>query len=231
MTVAARAAAEHRHARRPLDLSLYLVTDPKLGGGRRVIETVLAAVACGVTIVQLRDPHAATRAFVDEARALKALLSPLGVPLLINDRIDIALAAGADGVHVGQDDMSPAEARRLLGPDRIVGLSVGSPSEYAASAAELVHVDYLGTGPIRATATKSDAGTAIGPAGLSAVAALTDLPVVAIGGIGLAEVAPSIAAGAAGVAVVSAIMAAEDPAAAARSLRAAVDAARKEPRP
>lgn len=209
------------------DLSLYLVTDPVLGRPRSLLDTVRAAVAGGVTLVQLRDPDADGRAMVETARALKAMLAPLGVPLLVNDRIDVALAADADGVHVGQTDIAPVDARVLLGPDRILGLSVGSPAEFAASAGTLAAVDYLGTGPVRVTATKADAGAAIGAAGVAAVTALTGLPVVAIGGIGLAEVAPSISAGARGVAVVSAVMAAADPGEAARALRAEVDRALK----
>lgn len=211
--------------RRPFDLALYLVTDPVIGRPRPLIDLVGAAVRGGATMVQLRDPHAHGRAFVEAARALKALLAPHGVPLLINDRVDVALAAGADGVHVGQKDIDPVDVRRLVGPDAIVGLSVGSPVEFAASEAALDAVDYLGTGPIRVTATKSDAGAAIGPEGLAAIARLTDLPIVAIGGIGAAEIAPSIRAGARGVAVVSAIMGAADPEAAAQSLRTEVDRA------
>jgi thiamine-phosphate pyrophosphorylase len=208
------------------DLRLYLVTDPVLAGGRGVVDTVKAAIEGGVTMVQLRDPKASTRAFVAEARMLKSILAPRGIPLLINDRVDVALAAGADGVHVGQSDMDPADVRRLVGPKMIIGLSVGSPAEFAASAGSFGAVDYFGTGPVKATATKSDAGTAIGTAGLAAVVGMTDLPVVAIGGIGLGDVAGVFAAGAKGIAVVSAIMAAADPGAAARDLRNAVEAAR-----
>lgn len=211
---------------RPFDLSLYLVTDSRLAGPRGVAETVRLALAGGVTLVQLRDPDASGRALVEQARALKALLGPHGVPLVVNDRVDVAAAAGADGVHLGQDDLDPLDARRLLGPDAIIGLSVGSPAEFAASEAVLGAVDYLGTGPLRATATKAGAGAAIGPDGVAAVAALTRLPVVAIGGIAAEHAADAIAAGARGVAVVSAVMAAPDPTRAARDLRAIVDAAR-----
>jgi thiamine-phosphate pyrophosphorylase len=209
------------------DLSLYLVTDRRLAGPRGVIETVRSALAGGVTLVQLRDPEAETRALEDEARALKALLAPHGIPLVINDRTDVALSAGADGVHLGQDDMDPRDARRLLGPNAIIGLSVGSPAELAASAQTLGAVDYLGTGPVNATATKAGAGDAIGPAGVAAVVARSALPVVAIGGIGAGHAAAAIEAGARGIAVVSAIMAAPDPERAARDLRAIVDAARR----
>lgn len=217
---------------RLLDLSLYLVTDRRLAGPRGVFETVTRAVAGGVTIVQLRDPDAPIRQLVGEARALKQLLAPLGIPLMINDRVDVALAVDADGVHVGQADMDPRDVRRLIGPDKIIGLSVGSLDEYEASAATLAAVDYLGTGPVRATSTKTDAGAAIGLTGLSAVIGLTRLPVVAIGGVDHTIAGACIRTGAKGVAVVSAIMAAGDPAAAANALRREIDAARPgEPAP
>lgn len=210
---------------RSFDLSLYLVTDPRLTAERGLEETVAAAVRGGVTLVQLRDPHAHGRALVEQARALRALLAPHGIPLLVNDRVDVALAAQADGVHVGQDDMSPQDARALLGPDRIIGLSVGSPQEFAAS--DLTGVDYLGTGPIKATGTKADAGAAIGAEGIAAMRALTALPIVAIGGVDGACVPDVIRAGANGIAVVSALCGADDPQAAARALRDKVEAARR----
>lgn len=210
---------------RSFDLSLYLVTDPRLTAERGLEETVAAAVRGGVTLVQLRDPHAHGRALVKQARALRALLAPHGIPLLVNDRVDVALAAQADGVHVGQDDMSPQDARALLGPDRIIGLSVGSPQEFAAS--DLTGVDYLGTGPIKATGTKADAGAAIGAEGIAAMRALTALPIVAIGGVDGACVPDVIRAGANGIAVVSALCGADDPQAAARALRDKVEAARR----
>ena len=206
------------------DLTLYLVTDPRLVAARWLMSVVEAAVRGGATIVQLRDPDAHGRALVEQARALKALLSPLAIPLIINDRVDVAIAAGADGVHLGQDDMAPGDARALLGPGPILGLSVGSPAEHAAS--DLAGVDYLGVGPVKATGTKADAGAAIGPAGVAAVRALTRLPIVGIGGLDATTAGEVIRAGADGVAVVSAICAATDPEAAARALRQAIAAAR-----
>lgn len=206
------------------DLTLYLVTDPRLVAARGLMSVVEAAVKGGATIVQLRDPHAHGRALVEQARALKALLAPLSIPLIINDRVDVAIAAGADGVHLGQDDMAPGDARALLGPGPILGLSVGNPAEHAAS--DLAGVDYLGVGPVKATGTKADAGAAIGPAGVAAVRALTRLPMVGIGGLDATSVPEVIRAGADGVAVVSAICAAPDPEAAARALRQAIAAAR-----
>lgn len=209
---------------RAFDLSLYLVTDPRLTAQRGLLESVRAAVAGGVTLVQLRDPDAKGRALAEQARALLALLRPLGVPLIINDRVDVAVAVDADGVHLGQDDLAPAEARAILGADRILGLSVGTLAELAAS--DLSAVDYLGTGPVKATGTKADAGAAIGVAGLAAVRRQVALPLVGIGGLDLSLVPDVIRAGADGVAVVSAICAAPDIEAAARALREAVSAAR-----
>lgn len=213
---------------RPFDLTLYLVTDPRLVAERGLLATVEAAVKGGVTLVQLRDPDAHGRALVEQARALKALLAPLRIPLIVNDRVDVAVAADADGVHLGQDDMSPADARALLGPERILGLSVGNPAEFAGSSGgiDIGAVDYLGVGPVKATGTKKDAGAAIGAAGVAAVRALTRLPIVGIGGIDGALAGEVIRAGADGVAVVSAICAAPDPEHAARALLSAVTAAR-----
>lgn len=213
---------------RPFDLTLYLVTDPRLVAERGLLATVDAAVKGGVTLVQLRDPDAHGRALVEQARALKALLAPLGIPLIVNDRVDVAVAADADGVHLGQDDMSPADARALLGPERILGLSVGNPAEFAGSSSgiDIGAVDYLGVGPVKATGTKKDAGAAIGAAGVTAVRGLTRLPIVGIGGIDGALAGEVIRAGADGVAVVSAICAAPDPEHAARALLSAVTAAR-----
>ncbi|MEW6123323.1 MAG: thiamine phosphate synthase [Pseudomonadota bacterium] len=209
---------------RAFDLSLYLVTDPRLTAQRGLLETVRAAVAGGVTLVQLRDPDAKGRALAEKARALLALLRPLGVPLIINDRVDVAVAVDADGVHLGQDDLAPAEARAILGPDCILGLSVGTLSELAAS--DLSAVDYLGTGPVKATGTKADAGAAIGVEGLAAVRRQVSLPLVGIGGLDLSLVPAVIRAGADGVAVVSAICAAPDVESAARALREEVSFAR-----
>ncbi len=206
------------------DLSLYLVTDPGLTAARGLVPTVEAAVKGGTTLVQLRDPKAHGRALVEQARALKALLAPRAIPLIINDRLDVALAAGADGVHLGQDDIAPADARAMAGGRLIIGLSVGTPQELADS--DLAGVDYLGVGPVKVTGTKADAGAAIGPEGLAAIRALTALPLVGIGGIDAGIAGEVIRAGADGVAVVSAICGAPDPEAAARQLRDAMARAR-----
>jgi thiamine-phosphate pyrophosphorylase len=221
-----RVQASDRSLLPKLDPTLYLVTDPHLGGGQPLVEIVAAAVAGGVTLVQLRDKEADGRVMLEQARALKALLDPAGVPLLINDRIDIALAAGAAGCHVGQTDLPVEAARALLGPDAILGTSLDAIEQ--ARAADPEYLDYVAYGPFATTATKGDAGPPIGAAGLVAVRALTALPLVAIGGVGEANLGDAIVAGADGIAVVSAIMAAADPAAASRRLRTAIDAARKQ---
>lgn len=200
------------------------MTDPRLAGARGVAATVAAAVEGGVTLVQLRDPEAATRALVETARTLVALLRPRGIPLIVNDRVDVALASAADGVHVGQSDMHPADVRALIGPDRILGLSITAAAEMDAR--DLAFVDYLGVGPIHWQATKPDAASPIGTAGLARIRAMTGLPIVAIGGVGTENGAGLMAAGADGLCVVSAIMAAADPRQAAAELAGIVAAAR-----
>lgn len=203
------------------DLSLYLVLGADDTGGRPFEEVVLAAVAGGVTLVQLREKHAPTRTQLEHARRLKALLQPRGVPLIVNDRIDVALAAGADGVHLGQEDMPPKEARQLLGTELLIGLSVGDGEE--ATTADPGLVDYVGIGPAFMTGTKHDAGKAIGPNGVATLRKQVALPSVAIGGINAGNASSLRDSSIEGVAVVSAICAADDPKRAAQELRAAFD--------
>lgn len=210
-----------RTGRRAFDLSLYLVTDAALTGGRPLADIVAAAVRGGVTLVQLRDKAAPTRALIAQARALQAVLRTAGVPLLINDRVDVAWAAGADGVHVGSEDMPSSLARQMLGPEAIIGQSVGCESELAALDPAIV--DYAGVGAVAATPTKADA-EALSPAAFADLCRRLSVPVVAIGGLNLDTLARPLAAGADGIAVVSAICAAADPEAAARALRSAVEA-------
>ena len=202
---------------------LYLVTDAALSRGRPVRQIVRAALAGGVTVVQYRDKAAATRVMIEEALALRALCRASGASFIVNDRVDVALAVDADGVHVGQDDMPAAMARRLIGPGRILGVSAGSPEE--ARRAEADGASYVGASPIFETPTKPDAPTAMGVEGLRRLAAMVSIPVVAIGGINRANAAAMIQAGAAGVAVVSAIMAADNAREAAEAIRRAVEAA------
>jgi len=192
----------------PAQLRLCLVTDRDLSLGRSLIDVVGAAVQGGATMVQLREKTAPTRAFLEEARALKALLAPLGVPLIINDRADIALAVGADGVHVGQTDMDVETLRGLLGPRAIIGLSITNHQQIDSPDAALP--DYLGLGPLYLQQTKPNAATPLGVEGFRALRAKTTKPVVAIGGLKADNSAPVLAAGANGLAVVSAIVGAPD---------------------
>jgi len=203
------------------DLRLMLVTDAAMSAGRGLVATVLEAVAGGVTIVQLRDKTASDDELVATALALRAALAPTGVPLIINDRPHVAKIAGLAGVHIGQDDGDPKAARALLGPDALIGLSVTRAAEIATVDPGVV--DYVGLGPVFATGSKPDAAPALGLPEATAIGAQLPLPWVAIGGIDIANAAAVMRAGAAGIAVVSAINAAEDPRAAAASLRAAID--------
>lgn len=204
------------------DLRLYLVLGSADCGARSPLDVAAEAVAGGVTIVQLREKGADTRHVTELARALIGILRPLGVPLIVNDNLEATLASGAEGLHVGQDDQSPARVRECLPLERILGLSVGSAAE--AATADPALVDYVGLGPVFATPTKGDAGAPLGVDGLAALRRkVPALPAVAIGGIKLASAAAIMAAGVQGLAVVSAIAGAADPAAAARALRAAID--------
>ena len=149
----------------PVDLRLYAIVDPEHAGGRSLPDLAKLLAAGGATLVQLRDKKSDTRVMVDTARALKAALAPFGVPLLINDRVDVALAAGADGVHVGQTDMAPDDARRLLGRDAIIGLSINT--EALAEAAPIETLDYVGIGGVYATTSKDQKKPPIGVDGLA----------------------------------------------------------------
>jgi thiamine-phosphate pyrophosphorylase len=206
-----------------VDLSLYALLDPAVAGGRPLAE--LARLVAGhATLVQLRDKHGSTRALVEEARRLRALLEP--VPFVVNDRVDVALAAEADGVHLGQDDMTAAEARLLLGRTAIIGLSVKTVAQAREAPLELI--DYVAIGGVYATTSKDNTAAPIGIAGLREVVGAVrmrepDFPICAIAGIDAGNAAEVIAAGADGVAVISALSRAPDPRAAARELRAIVD--------
>ena len=211
------------------DLRLYALVDPAVAGGRSLPE-LAKLVAPATTIVQLRDKHGSTRDMVATARALKAVLKPAGIPLLINDRVDVALAAEADGVHVGQDDMAAADARRLLGKEAIIGLSITSLTQAAEAPLDLL--DYVAIGGVYATTSKDNTASPIGTGGLRAIAApirarAANYPICAIAGITAANAGDVVDAGADGVAVISALSLAPDPAAAARALRKSVDDALK----
>jgi thiamine-phosphate pyrophosphorylase len=185
-------------------------------------------VAGGATLIQLRDKDSVTRVMVEEARSIRAALAGSGVPLLINDRVDVALAAGADGVHIGQDDMAVADARALLGPQAIIGLSIKTVAQ--AEAAPLELLDYVCVGGVFATTSKDNPDPPIGLGGLRRIvevfrARQADFPVGAIAGIDAGNAADTVAAGADGVAVISTLSLAPDPTAATRALRQVLDAA------
>ena len=213
-----------------VDVRLNAIVDPERANGRSLADLTRMVVAGGATLVQLRDKHGSTRQMIEQARAILAALAGTGVPLVVNDRVDVALVAGADGVHVGQDDMRVEDARRLLGPAAIIGLSINTVA--LAHAAPIGLLDYVGAGGVYVTTSKDNPDRPIGVAGLRDIVAAfrarkPDLPVCGIAGIDAANAAPVIAAGADGVAVISALSMKSDPQAAARELRSVVDAALK----
>lgn len=210
-----------------VDLRLYALIDPAVAGGRSLGE-IARLIAGSATLVQLRDKHGSTRQLVEEARELTMVLAPLDIPLLINDRVDVALAAEADGVHIGQDDMSPADARLLLGRTAIIGLSIKTVEQ--AKAAPLEFLDYVGVGGVYATTSKDATSPPIGLSGLGAIvqairARDPKFPICGIAGINQSNAADVIAQGADGVAVISALSLAADPTVAARDLLSEVDGA------
>ena len=204
----------------PFDLSLYLVTDRPLSGGRDMAWIVREAAAGGVTMVQLREKECSTAEFIALARELKRALQPLGIPLIINDRVDVALAVDADGVHIGQSDMPYETARQLLGPSKIIGLSVETMEEVIA--ANALDVDYIGISPVYATPTKTDTLAPFGLEGIEEVMHLSRHRCVAIGGMNRNTIGEVIARGVEGVAVVSAIVAADSPREASEELAAII---------
>lgn len=206
------------------DLGVYLVTDQSLSLGRRTADIVRDAVAGGATIVQLREKKASTRTFYEEALEVKRVLKGTGVPLIINDRLDIALAIDAEGVHVGNSDMPISMVRQLVGANKIVGLSIESLDD--AKKEDIQYADYLGVSPVFSTTTKLDIAVPLGLEGTKIVTQMTGLPTVGIGGINLHNAAEVIAAGASGVAVVSAIVSQDDVVAATSQLKRAVDEAK-----
>lgn len=208
---------------RSVDWSVYVITDREVAGGRPILDVVEAAIRGGATVVQLRDKAATTREMVELGKVLHALTAARGVPLVVNDRVDVALAIGAEGVHLGVDDMPVALARQILGPAGIIGASPDTIE--GARQAEQDGADYLGVGDVYGTPTKGDAGHPIGLEGLGRMVRAVSIPVVAIGGIRPDNAGAAIEAGAAGVAVIAAVMGAQDPAVAVRRLRTAVRAA------
>jgi thiamine-phosphate pyrophosphorylase len=209
-----------------LDPRLNAILDPERAGGHHLLDLARAVATGGATLVQLRDKKTDTRAMVEKARAIKAVLAPFNVVFVVNDRVDVALAAAAHGVHVGPDDMVPEDARRLLGPDAIIGVSVKTIA--AAEAVPVGLIDYAGVGGVYATLSKAQKSPPIGIEGFARVAGVLrrrapNFPIVGIAGIDAGNAGAVIAAGADGIAVISALSGSRDPAAAARTLRQTVD--------
>ena len=204
-------------------IALHVLTDHEWSLGRDILTVAKSALEGGATIIQLRDKTASTRQLIEEGLALRALTREYRALLIVNDRVDIALAVDADGVHVGQDDMPTALARQLLGPERILGVSAATMQEAAEAIAG--GADYLGVGPIFPSQGKADAGPSTGVHLLTELASTYSIPLVAIGGIAAANAMEVIRAGAAGIAVITAVVNAEDVIAAARQLRNIVDTA------
>ena len=202
---------------------LYFVTDRGLCGDKTLEDVVLQAIRGGAACVQLREKDVTTRFFVEEALRIKALLAPFKVPLIINDRLDVALAVEADGVHVGQEDMPYEITRKLMGPRAIIGLSVETWED--VERAEGLDVDYLGVSPVFATPTKTDTKEPWGREGLARIRAFSRHPLVGIGGLNASNAEAVVMAGADSVAVVSAICAAPDPFTASRELTEIIRAA------
>jgi len=214
-----------------IDVRLYGIADPARCAGDDLAGAVRRAADGGATLIQLRDKNSTTRSMIDRARAIKATLEGTGVGLIVNDRVDVALAAGADGVHLGADDMAPETARSLMGDKAIIGVTVHDAAEAAAIPVDVA--DYVGAGPVFETASKDDAVAAHGLSGFAdLVAAIRTragaMPIAGIAGIDRGNAAAVIAAGADGVAVISALFLDPDPEEAARALRLQVEDAFKE---
>jgi thiamine-phosphate pyrophosphorylase len=211
-----------------LDWRLCFIADSEAAAGRDLPQLVAAAVEGGATIIQLRGKHLTSRAFLDLGLKAARFLRSKKIPLIINDRVEIALACEADGVHLGQDDMPLLYARKLLGKDRMIGISVATPVE--AEAAEKGGADYIGAGPVFSTSSKRDLGPLLGLEGLRAIRQKVKIPILAIGGISSANVSDVISAGADGVAVISAIASAANPKTAATELIESIEKLKNRPR-
>jgi thiamine-phosphate pyrophosphorylase len=205
---------------------VYLVTDRGLCGGRPLEEIVIQALKGGISFVQLREKEISTRSFVEEAGRIKELLEPYKVPLIINDRVDVAVACGAEGVHIGQEDMPYEIVRKIMGEKAIIGLSVETWEDVVVS--QQLDVSYIGISPIFATPTKTDTKGAWGLEGLARIKAFSRHPLVAIGGINESNVREIVMAGVECIAVVSAICASPNPEAAARRINEIINSSLKE---
>jgi len=202
---------------------LYLVTDRKMCGDRLLEDIVRRALEGGAVCVQLREKDVSTRFFVEEAQKIKILTVQFRVPLIINDRLDVALAVGADGVHIGQEDMPYGTARKLMGPKAVIGLSVETWDDVVK--AQDLDVDYLGVSPVFETPTKTDTKGSWGLEGLVRIKSYSRHSLVAIGGLNASNAEDAIIAGADCIAVVSAVCAAPDPLRASRELNDIIRAA------
>jgi thiamine-phosphate diphosphorylase len=209
---------------RAVDWRLCIITCPKLSRNRSHQQVAAAAIAGGATMIQLRDKEASIPDLIRIGEELRQLTSASGVTFIVNDHIDVALAVGADGVHLGMNDTSLAQARCQVGPKMIIGFSPAT----CADAIAAQEADYLGVGPVYATSTKSDAGRAIGLAGLRKFVKQTKLPVIAIGGISANNIHDVVKTGAMGAAVISAVVAADDITAATARLRRLIEVAQKQ---
>lgn len=207
--------------KKKIDLSLYLITDRKIIGNKNIIEFLSDAIKGGVTAIQLREKECTTREFIQLARQAKTLLQDYDIPLIINDRLDVALAVDADGVHIGQNDIEYVDARRILGNEKTIGVSVETISQVQEAIKN--NVDYISISPIFLTPTKPDVQTFWGLDGLREVRKLTSKYLVAIGGINISNARAVLEAGADGIAVVSAICASDNPEYAARNLKSIID--------
>lgn len=205
---------------KPFDLSLYLIADLSFCGKHSLDEIISRSLDGGVTMVQLRGKHQTTRAMIETAQSILKMTRQFHVPLIINDRVDVAMAVNADGVHLGDDDMAIGSARQLLGPDKIIGLSAHTVEE--AQSAEARGADYLGIGTVFSTTTKTNIKGIIGGDGLKRMCASVAIPCVAIGGINESNAAALKHSGAKGIAVISALMASADPHSTAKLLRTIV---------
>lgn len=212
--------------KKKVDYSLYLVTDRDLSLGRSNLEVIQAAVRGGVTLVQLREKEATTKEFYQEGLKIRAYLKARDIPLIINDRIDMALALDAEGVHLGQEDMPIDAARKILGPQKIIGASVFTPEE--AKIAEALGADYLGLSPIFVTETKPELIQHLDIKGIPLLKEAVKIPVVGIGSMSESNAYEAVKAGLDGVAVVSAICSREDPRAAAEAIKKEVLRAKKD---
>jgi thiamine-phosphate pyrophosphorylase len=212
----------------PKDWRTYLVTQESLSAGRSTVEAARAAIAGGVDVIQLRDKKQSALRRYETGQRLREMTAESSVDLIVNDRVDLAVAVDADGVHLGQDDLPVAVARDQLGEDAVIGKSTSFVDE--AVAAEREGADYLGVGAIYGTSSKDvpDDEADFGPERVQDIAAAVEIPVIGIGGVDASNAAPVVEAGAAGVAVITAITQAEDPAMATRDLRETVERGRSE---